>query len=195
MGDAAGVGPEVVMKALAHAEVYAQCRPLVIGDARQLARAKAILKSNLKIFPVPDSKKAKFKPGTIDLLDLALLSSDIPYGKVSAMAGEAAYRYVEAAVKLALDGKIAVIVTAPLNKAAMHAAGHHFDGHTELLPVAWAEPHSRHTLFLKHGPSRYFRPASLSRRPAGSCGSSGMPLTGSWSGPWNEDSCGAASTR
>ena len=69
------------------------------------------------------------------------------------------------------------------------------DGHTELLPVAWAEPHSRHTLFLKHGPSRYFRPASLSRRPAGSCGSSGMPLTGSWSGPWNEDSCGAASTR
>jgi len=69
------------------------------------------------------------------------------------------------------------------------------DGHTELLPVAWAEPHSRHTLFLKHGPSRCFRPASLSRRPAGSCGSSGMPLTESWSGRWSEDSCGAASTR
>src|SRR4029077_13524117 len=54
-------------------------------------------------------------------------------GKVSSAGGEAAYRYVEEAVKLALTGKIAVIVTAPLNKAAMHAAGHHFDGHTELL--------------------------------------------------------------
>jgi transposase len=62
------------------------------------------------------------------------------------------------------------------------------DGHTELLPIAWAEPHSRHTLFLKHGPSRYFPPAPRSKMPAGSCGSSGMPLTGSWSAPWSADS-------
>jgi transposase len=62
------------------------------------------------------------------------------------------------------------------------------DGHTELLPIAWAEPHSRHTLFLKHGPSRYFKPASRSRPPASSCGSSGTPLTGSWSEQWSEDS-------
>lgn len=62
------------------------------------------------------------------------------------------------------------------------------DGHTELLPVAWAEPHSRHTLFLKHGPSRYFRPANPSKTPAGSCGSSGTPLTGSWSEPWSAGS-------
>jgi hypothetical protein len=65
------------------------------------------------------------------------------------------------------------------------------DGHTELLPIAWAEPHSRHTLFLKHGPSRYFRRASPSKPLAGSCGSSGMPLTGSWSEQWNEGSRGA----
>jgi hypothetical protein len=62
------------------------------------------------------------------------------------------------------------------------------DGHSELLPIAWAEPHSRHTLFLKHGPSRYFRPAHPSKTPAGSCGSSGMPLTGSWSEQWSADS-------
>ena len=55
------------------------------------------------------------------------------------------------------------------------------DGRTELLPIPWAEPHSRHTLFLKHGPSRFFGPASLSKPPAGSCGSNGTPLTGSWS--------------
>ena len=65
------------------------------------------------------------------------------------------------------------------------------DGHTELLPIPWAEPHSRHTLFLKLGPSRSFRPAHQSKTPAGSCGSSGMPLTGSWSGPWSEGSSGA----
>jgi len=62
------------------------------------------------------------------------------------------------------------------------------DGRTELLPVAWAEPHSRHTLFLKHGPSRSFGPPSLSKRPAGSCGSNGTPLTGSWNEQWRADS-------
>jgi transposase IS204/IS1001/IS1096/IS1165 family protein len=68
------------------------------------------------------------------------------------------------------------------------------DGHTELLPVAWAEPHSRHTLFLKHGPSRSLGPASRSKPPVGSCGSGGTPLTGSWSAQWRADSCGAAPT-
>jgi hypothetical protein len=62
------------------------------------------------------------------------------------------------------------------------------DGRTELLSVAWAEPHSRHTLFLKHGPSRFFGPASRSKPPADSCGSNGTPLTGSWPGPWHGDS-------
>src|SRR6185295_18211290 len=146
MGDAAGVGPEVVMKALAHAEVYGQCRPLVIGDARQLERAKAILKSKLEIFPVSDLKKAKFKPGTVDLLDLALLSSDVPYGKVSA-AGEAAYRYVERAIKLALDGAIDAICTAPINKEALNAAGHEFPGHTEILAALTGTAEVSLTLF------------------------------------------------
>ena len=133
MGDAAGVGPEVVMKALAHSEVYARCRPLVIGDGRQLERARTILNLNLEIFSVSDSKKAKFNSGTVDLMDLALLSSDIPYGKVSAAAGEAAYRYIERAVQLALDGSIDAICTAPINKEALNAAGHRYPGHTELL--------------------------------------------------------------
>ena len=59
------------------------------------------------------------------------------------------------------------------------------DGRTEMLPIAWAEPHSRHTLFLKHGPSKYFKPASRSQTPAGSSGSPGMPLTGSWSAEYD----------
>jgi hypothetical protein len=67
------------------------------------------------------------------------------------------------------------------------------DGHTELLPVAWAEPHSRHTLFLKHGPSRYFPPAGRSRTAANSSGSNGTPLSGSWTAQWREGSPGANS--
>ncbi|MSP97420.1 MAG: 4-hydroxythreonine-4-phosphate dehydrogenase PdxA [Betaproteobacteria bacterium] len=147
MGDAAGVGPEVVMKALAHREVFDSCRPLVIGDKRQLERAKEVLKLNLEIFPVPDSTKAKFKPGVVDLIDLALFSSNVSYGRVSAAAGDAAYRYIELAVKLALAGGINAICTAPINKEALNAAGHHFPGHTEILAALTGTAEVSLTLF------------------------------------------------
>ncbi len=147
MGDAAGVGPEVILKALAHASVYEQCRPLVIGDARQLEKAKKLLKSDLKISSISDPRNAKFKPGTVDLIDLALLSSDVPYGKVSAAAGEAAFRYIELSIKLATDRAIDAICTAPINKEALNAAGHHFPGHTEILAVLTGTPEVSLTLF------------------------------------------------
>jgi len=133
MGDPAGVGPEVVMKALARADAYALCRPLVIGDARQLERARALLNLKLDVVSIPGPEKAKFTQGTVEVIDLAPVPADLPYGKVSAAAGEAAYRYIERAVKLALDHSIDAICTAPINKEAMNAAGHRYPGHTELL--------------------------------------------------------------
>ena len=133
MGDPAGVGPEVVMKALARADAYALCRPLVIGDAKQLARTDVFLRLNLEIHPVKAPVQAKFRPGMVDCIDLANVPSDIAYGKVSAVAGEAAYRYIERAVKLALDHSIGAICTGPINKEALNAAGHRYPGHTELL--------------------------------------------------------------
>ena len=133
MGDPAGVGPEVVMKALAHEDVYAACKPLVIGDAKRLARAAQILKSGVQVVSVPRPEKARFERGNVDCIDLRLVPEDLPFGKLSAVAGEAAYRYVERAVKLALGGEIDAICTAPLNKEAMNAAGHRYPGHTELL--------------------------------------------------------------
>jgi len=133
MGDPAGVGPEVVMKALARADAYQLCRPLVIGDKRQLERARALLHLKLDVVSVADPAKAKFTPGSVEVIDLAPVPADLPYGKVSAAAGEAAYRYIERAVKLALDRSIDAICTAPINKEAMNAAGHRFPGHTELL--------------------------------------------------------------
>jgi 4-hydroxythreonine-4-phosphate dehydrogenase len=133
MGDPAGVGPEVVMKALARADAYALCRPLVIGDAKQLARANVLLNLNLNVVSVLNPEKAKFTRGTVEVIEVGQVPENLPYGKVSAVAGEAAYRYIERAVKLALERSIDAICTAPINKEALNAAGHKFPGHTELL--------------------------------------------------------------
>ncbi len=133
MGDPAGVGPEVVMKALARAETHALCRPLVIGDAKQLQRAGRLLNLKLEIRSIGKPKNAEFKFGAVDCIDLALVPEDIAFGKVSAVAGEAAYRYIERSVELALNRSIDAICTAPINKEALNAAGHRYPGHTELL--------------------------------------------------------------
>jgi 4-hydroxythreonine-4-phosphate dehydrogenase len=133
MGDPAGVGPEVIVKALARADARALCRPLVIGDAKQLARANRLMKLGLEIRPVADPAQARFQPGTVECIDAGAVPEDIAYGKVSPAAGEAAYRYIECAVRLALDRSIDAVCTAPINKEAMNAAGHKFPGHTELL--------------------------------------------------------------
>ncbi|MFY9315730.1 MAG: 4-hydroxythreonine-4-phosphate dehydrogenase PdxA [Burkholderiales bacterium] len=133
MGDPAGVGPEVVMKALARADAYALCRPLVIGDSKQLARAGRLLKLTLEVRTIEQTKQANFKPGRVECIDAGTVAEDIPYGKVSRAAGEAAYRYIERAVQLALERAIDAICTAPINKEALNAAGHRYPGHTELL--------------------------------------------------------------
>jgi 4-hydroxythreonine-4-phosphate dehydrogenase len=147
MGDAAGVGPEVVMKALARAEAYAQCRPLVIGDMKHLARAGALLRSTLELRPIKKPQDAEFKSGTVDCIQAGLVPVDVPYGKVSAAAGEAAYRYIELAVKLAVARDIDAVCTAPINKEALNAAGHHFPGHTEILAALTGTPEVSLMLF------------------------------------------------
>jgi len=135
MGDAAGVGPEVIMKSLAHYELYERCRPLVIGDAARLKEAARIVGNSLQVRALSESQleQAEFQPGTVDCIDLKLIPADLPWGKLSAIAGDAAYRYMEVAARLALGGQVAAICTAPLNKEALHAGGHNFPGHTELL--------------------------------------------------------------
>jgi len=146
MGDPAGVGPEVIMKAFARADAYALCRPLIIGDAKQLARANGLLNSHLLIHSIKNPAEANFARGTVECIDIGHVPQDIPYGKVSAAAGEAAYRYIERAVKLALDRSIDAICTAPINKEAMNAAGHKFPGHTELLAKLTGTPEVSLTL-------------------------------------------------
>ena len=147
MGDATGVGPEVVLKALSDSKVRELALPLVIGDAKQLARAKLLLRSKLEILSIQKPENAVFRPDAVDCIDLGLVPEGVPYGKVSAAAGEAAYRYIEHAVKLALAGSIDAICTAPINKEALNAAGHRFPGHTEILAALTGTPEVSLMLF------------------------------------------------
>src|SRR5579863_1531431 len=128
MGDAAGVGPEIVMKSLAHAEVHRRCKPLVIGDAERLREAGRICGSKLTV------------PGDVECVDLKLIPKDLPWGKLSAAAGEGAFQFVKLAAEMALDECVDAICTAPLNKEALHAAGHIYPGHTELLAELTGTP-------------------------------------------------------
>ena len=135
MGDAAGIGPEIIMKSLAHDDLYDICRPLVIGDAGRLREAGRILRTRLEVRAVPseDFGELTFASGTVSCVDLRLIPADLPWGKVSPVAGDAAYRFIELAAKLAVERKVAAICTAPINKEALQKGGHNFPGHTELL--------------------------------------------------------------
>ena len=133
MGDAAGIGPEVIVKALADKRIYELAHPIVIGDKKMMQRALDIVKSDLQLRTVQDIDNLQSEFGYIDLIDLNNLPADLPFAKVDARAGKAAYEYIESAVHLTLKNKIHAIVTAPLNKEALHAGGKNFPGHTEIL--------------------------------------------------------------
>jgi 4-hydroxythreonine-4-phosphate dehydrogenase len=134
MGDPASVGPEVTVKALARDEVWACCRPLVVGDARVLAKAVELTKVPLTPRAINDGRDARFDPAAPDVLDLRNADPDAwQQGQVSAAAGRASVDYIERAVELAHAGQADAIATGPINKAALKAAGVPFIGHTELL--------------------------------------------------------------
>ena len=133
MGDPAGIGPEIIAKTFADPDFHERNRALLVGDAGMLKRAADLLGLSLKINEIPEPEDAAFEPGTADVLQVGDLPDDLPFGELSAEAGDAAFRYVERATKLAAAGRVAAIATAPLNKEAMHLAGHGYPGHTEIL--------------------------------------------------------------
>ena len=133
MGDPAGIGPEIAAKTLNRKKIYEMCNPIVIGDAKAMEQAKDIAKVNLEVYPVHDIKEAKFRYGTIDVYDLNNVDlTKLVHGKVSVMAGEAAFAPIKKVIELAMSGEIDGTVTGPINKESMNLAGHHFSGHTEI---------------------------------------------------------------
>ena len=140
MGDPAGIGPEIILKALSGdngARIRAQCRPLVVGSAEMLRHAAAVLGLGAAALRRVGSADAVAETAgaedAIAVWDLPLDPASVPAGVEGAEAGRAAVEAVRAAVELALAGRVDAIATAPLNKAAIHRAGFAYAGHTELL--------------------------------------------------------------
>ncbi len=129
MGDPSGIGPEIVVKAVAHPEVRDFCRPIAIGDAQRLKDAAKICRVSGRVQSIE-----------LECIDLKNVAHDLPWGKLSAAAGDAAFQYVKCATEMALRGEADAICTAPLNKEALQAAGHMYPGHTELLAELTGTP-------------------------------------------------------
>jgi 4-hydroxythreonine-4-phosphate dehydrogenase len=133
MGDPASIGPEIAVKALLDKEIYEHCRPLLVGDAGVFDHIINKLGLQATINTISRVEDAQFEFGRMDLFDLNLVDmSQIKFGEVSAMAGNAAFQSVVKVIELAMAGDIDATVTGPLNKKSMNEAGHHFAGHTEI---------------------------------------------------------------
>ncbi|WP_456284314.1 4-hydroxythreonine-4-phosphate dehydrogenase PdxA [Microbacterium sp. JZ101] len=135
LGDVAGVGPEIAAKTLLlHPELREIAVPVVIGDAdalRRGARFAGLDPDAVRV--IADPRDATNDPAIIEVVQVGPSLADVSVGELSAAAGDGAYRFVAEACRLAREGVVDAIVTAPLNKAAMHAGGHKWPGHTELL--------------------------------------------------------------
>jgi len=133
MGDPAGVGPEIVARTFADPGFGDENRAFVVGEPGIMERAIRLQGLPLDAKEISEPEEAAFEPEVIDVLAVGELPRDLPFGELDARAGEAAFRYVEKATTLASEGRVAAIATAPLNKEAMHLAGHEYPGHTEIL--------------------------------------------------------------
>jgi 4-phospho-D-threonate 3-dehydrogenase / 4-phospho-D-erythronate 3-dehydrogenase len=134
MGDPAGIGPEVIAKALAGKVVTRLCRPVVIGSRSVMEESVKTLRLGLKVVPVADPQESVPRANHIMVLDpLEQPIGRFKMGFAAPDTGAASVAFIKKAVTLALAGRIDGIVTAPINKEAMNLAGFHYPGHTELL--------------------------------------------------------------
>lgn len=134
MGDPAGVGPEIVVKALMNKGIYEQCVPVVIGDLNALSDANRFCDLGLHINKIESIKDAYGIVGTVDIIDLhCLAAASWEYKKVQKQCGEASFVCITTAIQLATEGMIHAVVTAPISKEAINLAGHNYSGHTEIF--------------------------------------------------------------
>jgi len=134
MGDPVGIGPEIIMSALADGDLYQCCRPLIIGNGPVLEKAGTRIGAAAEIRRISDPAAGRFQPGNIDLLDPAGdFAGAVAWGRPTPETGRKMETYITTAVDLALAGRIQAMVTAPINKEALRLGGSRFTGHTELL--------------------------------------------------------------
>ena len=134
MGDPAGIGAEIIIKALSNKEFYNSSKPVVIGSKIVMKDALSFIPSNVKLNIIEDIAQAKENFGIIDLIDLHNIQlNEFKFGEVSAKAGKASIEYIFKAIELAQQRKVDAVVTGPIHKKAINAAGYHFAGHTEIF--------------------------------------------------------------
>jgi 4-phospho-D-threonate 3-dehydrogenase / 4-phospho-D-erythronate 3-dehydrogenase len=156
LGDPASIGPEIVVKSLANPEIYAPCRPLLIGDARVVERAMKTTGVKLAVNIVTKPSEGKYELGAIDLLDLNNVDTNtLEWGKVQAQAGKASFEYIVRSIELAQAGEVDAVATAPINKEALKAANINFIGHTEIYGEL-TKSHDPLTMFETKGLRIFF---------------------------------------
>lgn len=172
LGDPAGIGPEIVARAMAAGPAAAAAECVAFGDARVLTRAIGALGLELGIRAVPSASGARFEEGVLDVVDLADADpAAFEPGVASALCGRAAWEGVSAAVAAALSGEVDAVATAPINKEAVRAAGLPYIGHTEMLaaltgardPLTMFETHGLRIFFLTRHVALRDVPAAVTR--------------------------------
>jgi 4-hydroxythreonine-4-phosphate dehydrogenase len=134
MGDPVGVGPEIMVQALADPAVHQVCRPLVLGDLAAMTRACRELTPEVNLHTVQDHFQGLYQAGTIDLVPLSHLSpDDLNHSHPNVAGGHAMVSYILTAIDMALKKEVAGMVTGPISKTALNLAGYKYPGHTELL--------------------------------------------------------------
>jgi 4-hydroxythreonine-4-phosphate dehydrogenase len=165
LGDPVGIGPEITARTLAMPEATGTARPLAVGDAPVLRRAVEVCGLDVEVRPVASVAEARFEPGTIDVLDLGIAPADLPWGQVNGTAGKAAVAAIEQATKAALRGEVDAVVTSPINKESIWAAGSKHLGHTEMLGELTGSDRFN-TMFWVRGLKIFFATRHLSLRQA-----------------------------
>jgi 4-hydroxythreonine-4-phosphate dehydrogenase len=163
VGDPAGIGPEIVLKALCNPALYERVRPLVFADQAVLLQTLQMLGERLELHNVREPGKGQYQAGCIDFIDIGALDRAITYGQVSAAGGLAGYTYLNRAIDAALGGTISALATAPLNKESLQAAKLPYIDHTAVLKAraAVSEPM---TLFLVRDLKIFFLTRHISFR-------------------------------
>ncbi|RKZ50259.1 MAG: 4-hydroxythreonine-4-phosphate dehydrogenase PdxA [Candidatus Parabeggiatoa sp. nov. 3] len=165
-GDPAGIGPEIVVKSLSNPKVYEVSQPVVIGDKHVIANALSFCHKTAKIHIVQKPQDGKYELGTLDLIDLENIElSKLQIGTVQAMCGQAAYDYIEKAVKLAMASEVQALATTPINKESLRAAQIEQIGHTEIL-AELSQTRDPLTMFEVRGMRIFFLSRHVSLRQA-----------------------------
>lgn len=157
MGDPAGIGPEIVVKALAKKEVFDTARCVVVGDNKIITDAIAFTNTGLKVNVIGKPSEGNYREDILNLIDLDNVDmQEFTYGQVSGMCGKAAFEYIERSIELANGKEVAAVATTPINKESLKAGNINYIGHTEIFgaltgtkdPLTMFEVHGMRVFFL-----------------------------------------------